>query len=72
MRSRKAKGKKPAVVTMTEGEIVDACLKYLADKGIVTGDTCWLKIDTTKEPKRRGRRIEFSSAVRDTIVKGQS
>lgn len=63
MRWRKGRGKKKPVVTMTEGDIVEACNKWLTDKGIRTGDICWMKINTAKVVKRRGRRVEFVSEV---------
>jgi len=64
MRFRKARGKKKAVVTMTESEIVEACNAWLAEKNIKVGDICWLKINTAKTVKRRGRRVEFASEIK--------
>ena len=33
MRHRKARGRKPAQVTLVESEIMEACQQYLEDKG---------------------------------------
>lgn len=71
MRFRKARGKKKAVVTMTEDEVVEACSKYLTEKGVETGDVCWLKINVSpKATRRRVNRVEFVSEIRGDIETG--
>jgi hypothetical protein len=63
MRFRKARGKKKAVVTMTESEIVEACHEYMKKQGFEIGGYCWVKIDMNDKPKGRRTRVEFVSEV---------
>lgn len=53
MRTRKAKGKKPAVVTLTESDILDICHQHLRDEGYDLGKRIVMKIPLKSEEKRR-------------------
>lgn len=63
MRFRKSKGNKKAVLTMTENEIVDACIFYLKSKKYFTSNKCSLSIPLKDNIDRLGRKrrrgVEF-------------
>jgi len=53
MRTRKAKGKKPGIVTLTEGDILHICHEYLRQQGYDIGQRMVMKIPLKSEDKRR-------------------
>lgn len=63
MRFRKSRGKRPAQITLTENEIVEACYEFLRNKGHELGNRSLLMIpvrdkkDSLGRKRRRG--IEF-------------
>lgn len=67
MRFRKAAGKKKAVVTLTENEIVEACYNFVRERKIEPGRISYLKIpirdkvDSAGRKRRRG--IEFQVEI---------
>jgi hypothetical protein len=66
MRVRKARGKKPAVVTLTEDEVVEACCRYVEKSGHSIDSRIWLAIHKGKKDKlgrkRRGK-VEFVAEI---------
>lgn len=46
MRTKKRRGKQPPTVTLTEAEIVQACSKYVEDKGFKLSPMSYMKIFT--------------------------
>jgi hypothetical protein len=60
MRTRKAKGKKPAVITLTESDILDICHKHLKAEGYDIGKRIMMRIPLkTAEKKRQKLEIMF-------------
>lgn len=59
MRVRKRRGSKPGAVTLTQDEVMTACLKYVEGQGYETGSQMWMKINLPKEDsigrKREGK-----------------
>lgn len=53
MRIRKAKGKKPAVVTLTESDILDICHKHLKFEGYDIGKHIVMRIPLKIADKKR-------------------
>ena len=52
MRTKKRRGKQPPTVTLTEAEIVQACSKYVEDKGFKLSPMSYMKIFTGRTGKR--------------------
>lgn len=59
MRTRKAKGPRKALVTLTETELIDAGFAFLESRGYKLGKMCYLKVPARHEERRdsRGRKI---------------
>jgi hypothetical protein len=51
MRTRKSRGKKPAVVTLTEAEIMQACAQFAERKGFKLAPMSYLKVFRGKRSK---------------------
>jgi hypothetical protein len=66
MRFRKARGKKPAVVTLTEDEVVEACCRYVKDRVARVGSRIWLVTHKGKKDKlgrKRKGKVEFGAEI---------
>lgn len=64
MRFRKAKNKKKAILTMTENEMIEACMASIKEKGYSAGGVCRLliplvdKVDKLGRKRRRGIELQ--------------
>jgi dihydroneopterin aldolase len=61
VRFRKAKGKKPGQVTMSDGEIMDCCYQWLRSKGYNLAERSVMVIansTTDKAGRRRHAKVE--------------
>lgn len=59
MRTRKARGKKPGVLTLTEKDILDICHDHLRAEGYDIGTKMMMKIPLKTEPGKRRRNLEI-------------
>jgi hypothetical protein len=63
MRTRKARGKKPGVLTLTESDILTICHDHLRAEGYDLGSSMIMKIPLKTEPGKRRRNFEIEFAM---------
>lgn len=59
MRTRKAQGKKPGVVTLTEKDILHICYEHLRAEGYDLGTKMLMKVPLKTESGKRRRNLEI-------------
>lgn len=66
MRTRKGRGKKPGVVTLTESDILHICREHLRAEGYDLGSSMIMKIPLKTEPGKRRKNLEIEFEM-DTL-----
>lgn len=66
MRTRKARGKKPGVVTLTENDILHICHEHLRAEGYDLGKRMIMKVPYKSEPGKRRKNLEIEFEM-DTL-----
>lgn len=65
IRVRKARGKRPAAVTLTEDEIVHICIEHVRELGYEVDNSIILKVPfAPTEGKKRKQKLEISVNIK--------